>query len=73
MYTPRTLCRLAINDDGRRARVKNKRQRKKTGFDLDAGPGLLCGHSLEFNYLAMMKDPVLRRQVQARLSGAAIH
>ena len=38
---PGASRQLAINDDGRRARVKNKRQGKETGFDLNAGPGLL--------------------------------
>ena len=35
---------LAIDDDCRRAGVKNKRQRKEARLDLNPGPGLLCGH-----------------------------
>ena len=44
VYAPGASRQLAINDDGRRARVKNKRQREKTRLDLNAGPGLWCGH-----------------------------
>ena len=46
MRSPRPLCRLAVDNDCRRAEIEKERQGKETRLDLNAGPGLLHRFSL---------------------------
>src|SRR5467141_3526429 len=44
MCAPRPSLRHSINHDGGSTEIKKKGKRKEAGFDLYAGPWLLCGH-----------------------------